>query len=309
MTNNDRWQAFFGFLREARNRSCWPEHCDLALAIQRVAEEVVRSGPRGKAADRCRNLCLAGGVALNCVANGVLLRSERIFDKASGSSRRQEMPAGPWGQPGGALHLLRAQSGRLTAPMTVMKGSYLGAGVLRAGYHAGPPASTGPCSKGMNTFAEVCSTNRLDVWRGKCDRLVPGPHGVGAARPGQQQHHRRCPQPEMQRKLNLKIKYREGFRPFAPPRSMIECEAEFFDARSTVALHAAGGRCTRKAPQSATGGVSRHDGAGRNSTLRVPTSPPSPISITRPVSRPSTGDQSALLAADRHLPARRPAMA
>ncbi len=74
MTANARWEKLFGFPPRHPEGELLPEHCDLALAIQRVTEEVVIAmAQEARRLTGARNLCLAGGVALNCVANGKLL--------------------------------------------------------------------------------------------------------------------------------------------------------------------------------------------------------------------------------------------
>ena len=80
MANDAKWADLFGFpVREAEG-DLLPEHCDLALAIQKVSEEIILKMAREtKRLTGSKHLCLAGGVALNCVANGKLIK-EGLFD-------------------------------------------------------------------------------------------------------------------------------------------------------------------------------------------------------------------------------------
>ena len=97
MVTNERFDELFGGPpRAARDRRITRREMDLAASIQQVTEEIVLGAGAPRARDhRARgSSCLAGGVALNCVANGKLLR-ERIFD-GSGSSRRRATPAARW---------------------------------------------------------------------------------------------------------------------------------------------------------------------------------------------------------------------
>lgn len=83
MIHERKWRALFGFGTRMDEELLEQHHCDLALAIQRVTEEIVlKMAQHAKTITGATNLCMAGGVALNCVANGKLLKSgifENIF--------------------------------------------------------------------------------------------------------------------------------------------------------------------------------------------------------------------------------------
>jgi carbamoyltransferase len=80
MVDDKKWEQLFGFPRRIPEDELKPHHCDLGLAIQQVTEEVIlRMAEHAKNITSSKNICLAGGVALNCVANGKLLR-KGIFD-------------------------------------------------------------------------------------------------------------------------------------------------------------------------------------------------------------------------------------
>jgi carbamoyltransferase len=226
MAHNARWEALFGFPRRGEESELEAEHCDLGLAIQQVAEEVVLKMAReAKRLTGATRLCLAGGVALNCVANGKLLRSG-IFDEI------WIQPAA--GDAGGALgaalaaHHIGFGKERVADGVTDrMHGSYLGPefsdlDILRTA------RKYGAVYRRCESFEELCRTtaarlaeeNVIGWFQG---RMEWGPRALGnrsiIADPRS---------PEMQRKLNLKIKYREGFRPFAPS-VLIEDLQEYFD--------------------------------------------------------------------------------
>jgi carbamoyltransferase len=225
MTVNSRWEALFGFPRRNDGAEVTSEQCDLARAIQQVTEEIVVSmAIHAKALTGSGNLCLAGGVALNCVANGKLLQAG-IFDNI------WIQPAA--GDAGGALgaalatyHIGNGKERTIDGLSDRMKGSYLGpeysdqeilktARMFKAVYHR------------FETFAELCETTveclqRENVIGWFQSRMEWGPRALG-----NRSIIADARSPEMQRKLNLQIKYREGFRPFAPSL-LVECEHDYF---------------------------------------------------------------------------------
>ncbi|HBG05735.1 MAG: hypothetical protein A2075_06100 [Geobacteraceae bacterium GWC2_58_44] len=229
MTDNRRWQELFGFAPRAPEAELTSEHCDLALAVQRVTEEVlIRMAREAKRLTGARHLCLAGGVALNCVANGKLLKSG-IFDKI------WIQPAA--GDAGGALgaalatHYIYLGSERHCDGVTDrMNGSYLGpeysdlevmqtarrygAGLLR-----------------VESFAALCEQTALLLAEGNVIGWFQGRMEWGPRALGNRSIIADPRNPEMQKKLNLKIKYREGFRPFAPS-VLIEDAEEYFEIES-----------------------------------------------------------------------------
>ncbi len=215
MYNEARWKQLFDLApRVAESEELEQEYMDLALAIQRVTEDIVlRLARTARAVSGCAHLCLAGGVALNCVANGKLLQ-EKIFDKV------WIQPAS--GDAGGALgaalalwHIGLDQERTPVATRDAMQGSYLG-----------PAFDTGQilraCKKYQahtevyENFEELCAHVATLLNEGKVvgwfqGRMEYGPRALGARSILGDPRN-----PEMQKKLNLKIKYREGFRPFAP---------------------------------------------------------------------------------------------
>ncbi|WP_114651963.1 carbamoyltransferase [Polynucleobacter necessarius] len=210
---NDRFHDLFGAPPRFADVPLTQRDMDLAASVQVVTEEIVLKLARNIAKETGeRNLCLAGGVALNCVANGKLLR-ENIFDNI------WMQPAA--GDAGGALgaalagyHLFSGKSRSVEAEGDAMKGSYLGPDYSQKEIEkrltdAGAKFET----LDDRAFIEFCAC-ALD--EGKAigwhqGRMEFGPRALGArsiigdAR-----------SPTMQKILNLKVKYRESFRPFAP---------------------------------------------------------------------------------------------
>ena len=186
---------------------------DLAASVQAVTEEVMLRMARDLAKSTgIKNLCMAGGVALNCVANGKILRDgafERIWVQ----------PAA--GDAGGALgaayaaHAMHARKPRhLNGEMDGMKGSYLG-----------PQFSQADIERRLTSAgARLTSHSEADMLERTVDALEAG-HAIGWFQ-GRMEFGPRAlgarsiigdpRNPEMQKNLNLKIKYRESFRPFAP---------------------------------------------------------------------------------------------
>ena len=198
---------------------------DLAASVQAVAEEVVIKLAKGIARTTgLRNLCLAGGVALNCVANGKLLR-EKVFDNiwiqpAAGDA------GGALGAALGAYHIMLGGDRRVSSDLDGMKGAYLGPSYdqqdietrLRA---VGAVFSTLSEEDMLDATAQALAEGKAVGWHQ--GRMEFGPRALGGrsilADPRS---------PTVQKLLNLKVKYRESFRPFAPS-VLREDVAEWFD--------------------------------------------------------------------------------
>lgn len=226
MVNERRWERLFGFPAVKKEGEIDQRHCDLACAIQRVTEEIVSKMAReAKRVTGSNYLCMAGGVALNCVANGRLLR-EGLFKDIF------VQPAA--GDAGGALGAAQvAHYMYFDQPRTVdgrsdaMEGAFLGP------YFTDKEAVTAfrrhkAVFTRIDSFDELCEEvaglidagNIIGWFQG---RMEFGPRALGNRSIIGDARNR-----EMQKKLNLKIKYREGFRPFAPS-VLIDCSEEFFD--------------------------------------------------------------------------------
>jgi carbamoyltransferase len=186
---------------------------DLAASLQAVTEEVVLKLAKGIATSTGqKNLCLAGGVALNCVANGKLLR-EKIFNNiwiqpAAGDA------GGAVGAALGAYYMKFNQPRNISKDLDGMKGSYLGPEYSQQEIEIslknyGGVFETYSSNEMIEIAAQALVDGKAIGWMN--GRMEFGPRSLGArsilADPRSIQ---------MQKLLNLKIKYRESFRPFAP---------------------------------------------------------------------------------------------
>lgn len=224
MTSRRFHDLFGGPPRKSEDRLTQRE-MDLAASVQAVTEEVMLRMTRAlRKKHGIPNLCLAGGVALNCVANGKILRDgafERVFVQ----------PAA--GDAGGALgaayaaHAIHAKKPRyLNGAMDGMKGSYLGPSYAQSDIED-RLARAGARFDRLDDDAMLDRTTdalaRGDAVGWFQGRMEFGPRALGA------RSILGDPRSEsMQRTLNLKIKYRESFRPFAPS-VLAEDVADYFE--------------------------------------------------------------------------------
>lgn len=229
MVKEDAWAKLFGFPRRTPEDRLEQHHCDLALAIQQVTEEVVfLMADEAKRLTGSDNLCMAGGVALNCVANGKLLRRgtfKNIFiQPAAGDA------GGALGAALAANYLYFKNERQLNGVMDDMKGSYLGPefSFIDIEHTAKKYKARYTRYEDFGHLAEKVAAlieegNVIGWMQG---RMEFGPRALGARSIlGDARNE------EMQKKLNLKIKYRESFRPFAPS-VLAEEAAEYFDIQT-----------------------------------------------------------------------------
>ena len=218
---NKKFDALFGAPPRAAESEITQREMDLAASVQKVTENIVikiSKSIRNETGEK--NLCLAGGVALNCVANGMLLR-ENIFDNI------WIQPAA--GDAGGALgaalatwHIHHEQNRKEIKKKDSMLGSYLGPNFTDneienelkscgAKFHKLNEESL------IEKVADAIASEKAVGWMQ--GRMEFGPRALGGrsiiADPRS---------PKMQKQLNLKVKYRESFRPFAPSVFAGTCE-------------------------------------------------------------------------------------
>jgi carbamoyltransferase len=224
---NERFAKLFGQPVRTPDQLLTPFHMDVAASIQAVLDEAVLRMTRSLAKQTgSRNLCLAGGVALNCVANGKVLRDGH-FDNI------WIQPAA--GDAGGAVGAaLSAYHGFADQPRKSngsdgMAGAYLGPQYSQAEIERRLTAARAKFSvlgeaAMIDATAQALADQKAVGWfQG---RMEFGPRSLGArsilgdAR-----------SPAMQKNLNLKVKYRESFRPFAPA-VLREDVADWFDLKS-----------------------------------------------------------------------------
>ncbi|HEY8971403.1 MAG TPA: carbamoyltransferase N-terminal domain-containing protein, partial [Puia sp.] len=213
MVHEKKWEALFGCPRRAPESALEPCHCNLALAIQKVTEEIVlKLAATTKRLTGLEDLCLAGGVALNCVANGKILDTglfRNIFiQPAAGDA------GGALGAALAAYHIYFGQE-RRRGDEDSMQHAYLGPAFGKE--------QIGRAIRKANMAVRECEDERqLMMLVARClkekkivgwfqGRMEFGPRALG-----NRSILADAADPEMQRKLNLSIKYREGFRPFAP---------------------------------------------------------------------------------------------
>lgn len=213
---NEKFAALFGLpVRRADKDPLTQDHMDLAASVQAVTEEVLLRMTRALAKEyKCPNLCMAGGVALNCVANGKILR-----DGAFQNIWIQPASGDAGGAVGAAYALWHGEMGmpRKKLPkgaMDGMKGAYLGP--------AFDQKDTEKRLNAMGAVVEVVTQEKmLDVAaKALADGMAVGWHQgrmeFGPRALGGRSILGDPRSPSMQKVLNLKVKYRESFRPFAP---------------------------------------------------------------------------------------------
>ncbi len=231
MCNDEMWQKLFDLPRREAESELTQPYMDMALAIQLVTEDVVlQLAKHARELTGCPNLVMAGGVSLNCVANGKLQRSgifENIWiQPAAGDA------GGALGAAYAAYHIWQGNDRSVDqSKMDAMQGSYLGPAytnqdVVRMGRkYAAKAKEYENESELYQDVAKLLDEGLVVGWfQG---RMEYGPRALGnRSILGDSRN------PEMQKKLNLKIKYREGFRPFAP--SVLDDELqEYFDLQTS----------------------------------------------------------------------------
>jgi|TARA_B100001964_G_scaffold96812_1_gene108424 carbamoyltransferase len=225
MTNKKFSNLFGQPVRDPKKNPLTQFHMDIAASIQAVTEEIVLKISQSIASEyKIKNLCLAGGVALNCVANGKILKN-KIFDNIW----IQPAAGDAGGSLGAALAYWHKELGQ---PRDIfkdqMKGSYLGPSFneeeietelksLKANY------KKINSEKLIEIIANELSKEKTIGWlQGKMEF---GPRALGGrsiiADPRSE---------KMQKELNLKVKFRESFRPFAPS-ILIEDVSDWFDLK------------------------------------------------------------------------------
>ena len=208
-----KFEELFGAPARKAEQLLEQRHMDLAASIQAVTEEVVLRLSRSIAKETGeKNLCLAGGVALNCVANGKLLRDgcfEKIFiQPAAGDA------GGALGAALAAYHHQEGGARKIPESRDAMKGSYLGPAYDQADTErrlaaAGAKFTIVDDGGLIEETAQALASQQAVGWRQ--GRMEFGPRALGASSILADPRS-----PEMQKTLNLKVKFRESFRPFAP---------------------------------------------------------------------------------------------
>ena len=213
MVKEKKWAKLFGFSKRSSEGEIEQIHSNLAFAIQQVTEEIIlKMAIEAKKITNADYLCLAGGVALNCVANGKLLKSGIFKDIFI-------QPAA--GDAGGAIgaalaaNYISFKKERIINKDDSLKGAYLGPDYSDKEIEQTAKNFKATYVKFENfndlsdDVAELIAQGNVIGWfQG---RMEFGPRALGNRSILGDARNK-----EMQKKLNLKIKYRESFRPFAP---------------------------------------------------------------------------------------------
>jgi len=228
MVKDEVFEKLFGLSKRKPADELNEHHCNLALAIQIVTEEIVlKMAAHAKQLTGSENLCLAGGVALNCVANGKIENSglfKNIFIQ----------PAA--GDAGGAIgaalasYYIYFEKERENINNTGIES-----------YSLGPSYSTGEielmCKKfnavyeDFELFEDLCTATATQLKDGKVVGWFQGRTEFGPRALGSRSILADARNKDMQLQLNLKIKFRESFRPFAPA-VLAEYASDYFELKS-----------------------------------------------------------------------------
>lgn len=246
---NERFSKLFGGPPRKPEELLTQHHMDLAASVQAVLEEIILRMTCALASETsARNLCLAGGVALNCVANGKILRAGRFKDlwvqPASGDA------GGAVGAALAGYHIHKAQPRKLASNLDGMKGGYLGPCFEQADVEnrlraAGAKFQAYSDCELLDLSVEALANGKAVGWfQGRMEfgpRALGNRSILGDAR-----------SPKMQSLLNLKVKYRESFRPFAPSVRREDVKDWFeLDTDSPYMLLVAGVKEDRRIPMTA----------------------------------------------------------
>ena len=226
---SSKFNKLFGGSPRLPESEITQKEMDLAASIQKVTEEIILKLAKSIRSETGeKNLCLAGGVALNCVANGILVK-EKIFDNIW----IQPAAGDAGGSLGAALavwYLKFKKDRKINTDLDSMKGSLLGPNFLKNDIEkilnkAGAVFHKLNDEEIIHKTVEALISNKAVGWMQ--GRMEFGPRALGnrsiIADPRS---------PKMQKQLNIKVKYRESFRPFAPS-VLIEDAKDWFDIENS----------------------------------------------------------------------------
>lgn len=213
MTNDKKWEQLFGIPPRKGESEISQEYMNMALAIQQVTEEIVlKLAKTAKTITKSKYLVVAGGVALNSVANGKL-HSSGMYDDiwiqpAAGDA------GGALGAAYSAWLIWKGNKRIINKNPDSMKGAYLGPEFNEKQIKNLINKYSSKCK--YYDFKELVTVVAKKISEGKVIGWFQGRMEYGPRALGNRSILGDARNPEMQKKMNLKIKYREGFRPFAP---------------------------------------------------------------------------------------------
>jgi carbamoyltransferase len=223
---NAKFDRLFGLPARDENAPLTEQHMDIAASAQGALEDAVLAMTRGLAAEYGqRNLCLAGGVALNCVANGKIVRDGKFdnvwIQPAAGDA------GGAVGAALAAYYALSERERRLNGEQDGMSGAFLGPDFTEADIRHRLVAE-GACFEVIDDEPTLLDATAQILINGGAVGWFQGRMEFGPRALGNRSILADPRSAEMQRVLNLKVKYRESFRPFAPA-VLAEDAAEWFE--------------------------------------------------------------------------------
>jgi len=213
MSNNKKWEKLFGIPRRSDEGEITQSYMDMALAIQQVTDEIVlKLAASARKLTGCKKLVMAGGVALNCVSNG------KIYESGLFEELWIQPAAGDAGGSIGAALAVWYQyfdNPRMADPGDSMQGAYLGPSYPDADIQKIINRFNIPNTYFEN-FDELAVLTAKLIGNGKVIGWFQGRMEFGPRALGNRSIIGDARNPEMQKKMNLQIKFRESFRPFAP---------------------------------------------------------------------------------------------
>lgn len=226
MVREEKWKKLFGIEPRRSEAEISQEYMNMALAIQQVTEEIVfKLCCTAKETTQSRCLVLAGGVALNSVANGKILKSGLFEDiwiqPAAGDA------GGSVGAAYAVWHIREGRERRVSPGADAMKGAFLGPEFSNKRVER-TIKKFNARARYYENFGDLVKFTARKMTEGHVIGWFQGRMEFGPRALGNRSILGDARNPEMQRKMNLKIKYREGFRPFAP--SVLEEDIQdYFD--------------------------------------------------------------------------------
>ena len=230
MIDVKKWTRLFGMPPRKGESEISQDYMNMALAIQQITEEIVlKLAKTAKTLTKSDCLVMAGGVALNSVANGKLLQS-KLFKEI------WIQPAA--GDAGGALgaaylgwYLWKGEKRKINDNPDAMKGAYLGPEFYEKDTLGIARKYDAPYKR-YDDFNELIKVVAKKISEGNVIGWFQGRMEYGPRALGNRSILGDARNPEMQKKMNLKIKHREGFRPFAPT-VLEEDVKDYFDMENT----------------------------------------------------------------------------